>query len=326
MANQTTSFTSPLLSITAFLKDRGNNTERWASAETSLDAAATILVNAVFPLLVLYLICQMQRHIQFVQKVNALPGASPKELHAVLGHFKLFMDTIGTIPNRPELPNAIGWFLQHLPTYKKDGLVRFWMFHPYYMFFTTRASLFLLDPFLIQQLLTKKQCYEKLHKEERLYKMASCLVGSSFLAMPDGPVWKHQRKMVAPAFNAGFLQQVHDTVIHLLEQHFFPYYDVKDSNNMDDGAAHPNLLEAMDWSGQLTLDVIGTMSFSQDFGGWESFAAFKKRHDQQQVQASSNVLDDDNEKKDTLYSTYVTILLTIALCNKSPVFHNQFLF
>ncbi|KAL7571290.1 hypothetical protein ACA910_008943 [Epithemia clementina (nom. ined.)] len=328
-------FVLPPLPVAALLKNCGSNKERWLIFGESLpEAAVTAAITALCTSCALYLIRRLLSYIRFVQKVNAIPGPSLKELHPLYGHFKSLMDTIGTIPNRPKLPHLVGFFLQQLPPYKDDGIVRFWMFHPYYNPFMARTSVLVLDPQWTRQLLTEKAYYEKLDKEQRIYKMASSLIGSSFLAMPDGPIWKHQRKMAAPAFNANFLQHAHDTVLQFLEKFFFPYYD-RDESADKDGGVKPQLLEAMEWSGRLTLDVIGSMSFSQDFGGMETFAASKQKQQQQQsstataqnehASTTNDFVVNDNDQEDTLYSAFVAILMTIALRNLSPLFHNKYL-
>ena len=260
--------------------------------------------------LTIYTIRRIQRYRQFVKHVNALPGPPWKDLHFFYGHIKSLLDTVGTIPNRPKVPYAVGWFFERIPGYKEDGIFRVWVFHPYYVPFLARTTVMILHPKLVRQLLTEKANQQKIDKEKRIYTIAKSLVGSSFLALSDGPKWKHQRKMVAPAFNSSFLQHVHDTVFDLLENHFFPRYDKCEENGSNEFS---HRLETMEWSARLALDVMGLASFSCSFGGLESFAGHGKS------------LNSTDNRGENLYDTYGTILSILGLRNTPSLPFRQYL-
>ena len=292
--------------------------------------------------LVWHLLQRIRHYIRFVGQINALPGS--EEWHPIYGNVKSMFETIGTIPTHPRLPNTIEWFCQRMHHYEHDGIYRCWLFHPYYLFFMARTAVFMLHPQLIRQVLTENQ--DKLVKERRYYKLAECLIGSSFLALPDGPQWKHQRKMTAPAFNSNFLEQVHSSVLQLLEKHFFPYYDNEEdkadekshvSDNSTRNKAPP--LEAMEWSARLTLDVLGLVAFSHSFGGSELYAQSQSAAKQQQ-QLLNHVCDGNGKENHnqnritttttdqppkSLYDCFVIILSTIARRNVSIIPFGKYL-
>ena len=296
------------------------------------DAATTTLWVVLSTVSAVYLWRRVQRYRLYVKRINDIPGPSWDDMHPIFGHFKSLMDTFGTIPNRPKSVNLVGWYLPRLPQYKDKGIFRAWMFHPFYLPFLCRNGVLILEPKWIRQLLTEKAYYQCLDKEKRIYTIAKSLIGSSFLALSDGPEWKHQRKMAAPAFNAHFVQHVHDTVLKLLEDHVFPLYDNNNKNASKEPFVTAHRLEATEWSARFTMDVLGLVAFSYYFGAVESFTAAQRQQvEQQHVSEDNGKTSHGNSNSssstegDTLYDDFVTILSTVALRNISPLPFRQYL-
>jgi cytochrome P450 len=82
-----------------------------------------------------------------------------------------------------------------------------------------------LDPQLVKQFLTDPLIQSKICKERRIYNIAKSVVGDSFLSLPDGKEWKHQRKLAAAGFHQRFLELASQTAVQLLEEKVFPTWD-----------------------------------------------------------------------------------------------------
>lgn len=248
----------------------------------------------------------LPKHIRFVRGVSALPGPSVSFWKTPwLGHLGSLLETIGSIPNRPQVPLALPWFRERLIHYTEEGLYRLWFFNPLYIPFA-RCSVTVIHPQLIHTLLTNKQyCTTCIQKEPRIYKLASALFGQSFLAMNDGPTWKHMRKRTASAFTQQLLQLTHEKSQQLLQQWVFPYLD---ENTTPDGTP----LEAAEWSSRMTLDVLGLVAFSRDFGALESFNLL---HNQSEIQCDKGKSNSANPEGQYLY--YMLLEITNIITQRS---------
>jgi cytochrome P450 family 4 len=231
----------------------------------------------------------------WIEALEKLPGPSLKGSHPWLAHMKPFVDTFGTVPGYPGIARAFDILMNHVKTYQKEGLCRFWFFNPWRVPLFARVSVFIYDPELIQQLLTNKTNASKLIKEPRSYKIARALLEDSFLALPDTPRWKHQRKLTARGMHHQFLQHVHDVVVDLLHEKVFPSMD-KDTKTSDDSVIVTK--NVSDWTTRMVSEVLGLVAFSRSFGG----------------------LDDDDDDDDdikqgedeSLFETFRTLMTILA--------------
>ena len=193
---------------------------------------------------------------KFIEKIERLPGPpldAPGE-NRWLGHLAPVFATRGQIPNCPSVPLSLPYF--HNVCKRYPDIWRVWEFGPYRVFFA-RPDIMVTDPNLIQQLLLDRTKSSKLIKERRFYRIVDALVGTSILSLPDGPKWKHQRKMITPAFSQTFLEDANETVAHLLYSEAFPWL-------LKEGGT----TEVMEWSSRVASEVLGLVAFSRSFDGF----------------------------------------------------------
>jgi cytochrome P450 len=110
------------------------------------------------------------------------------------------------------------------------------------------------DPNLISQILLDRTKSSKIIKERRVYHIADALVGNSLLSLSDGPKWKHQRKIITPAFSQTFLEDANVTVAHLLYSKAFPSLERQGGTT-----------EVLEWSTRVASEVLGLVGFSRSF-------------------------------------------------------------
>jgi cytochrome P450 len=193
---------------------------------------------------------------KFIEKIERLPGPpldAPGE-NPWLGHIAPILATRGQIPNFPSVPQSLPFFHNLCKSY--PDIWRFWRFGPYRVFFA-RPSIIVTDPNLIQQLLLDRTKASKLIKERRVYHIADALVGNSILSLSDGPKWKHQRKIITPAFSQAFLEDANETVAHLLYSQAFPWLEREGGTT-----------EVLEWSTRVASEVLGLVGFSRSFDGF----------------------------------------------------------
>jgi cytochrome P450 len=193
---------------------------------------------------------------KFIEKIERLPGPpldAPDE-NPWLGHLAPLLATRGQIPNFPSTPLSLPLIHNLCKIY--PDIFRFWVFGPFRVFFA-RPSIVVTDPNLIQQLLLDRTKASKLIKERRVYHIMDALVGNSILSLSDGPKWKHQRKIITPAFSQTFLEDANKTVAHLLYSEAFP------SLEREGGTT-----EVLEWSTRVASEVLGLVGFSRSFDGF----------------------------------------------------------
>jgi cytochrome P450 len=263
-------------------------------------------------LAVMYIIHRLVQRKRYIDKINKLPGP-PLEGTTWLAHLGPIMATYGTIPNNPEIPQVVPCFMRWSEEHSESGIYRIWAFDPYRLPFA-RASVNVIDPDLIRQLLEtpvleasgsgSRKHKSKLVKEKRIFGISAPVVGSSLLGLPDNAEWKHQRKMVAPAFHQTVLDETCRVSTDLLCNVIFPKWD-NDKSGSGSGGDGGKAVEAVELSTRLTLEVLGKVAFSYPFGGLRAY--------------QDDALSDQDED-DSLYATYQAILMTISKRLRSPPF------
>jgi cytochrome P450 len=266
---------------------------------TLLSATGTVATT----LAVMYMIHLLIQRKLFIDKVNKLPGPPIIDKDCSNGHPWLanmgpILATLGTIPNNPESPQIIPFFVRWSKEYAASGIFRLWVFNPYRLPFA-RSNVTVIDPELIRQLLEPTMASRKLVKEERIFQIVVPLVGSSLLALPDNAEWKHQRKMTAPAFHQTVLDETCRITTHLLCNVIFPQWDKNPSR--------AKAVEVVELSTRLTLEVLGNVALSHPFGG---------------LRAYEEDAHSDERKDDSLYDTYRALLLTLSKWVRLPPFAN----
>lgn len=279
--------------------------------ELNPDATLTILsaTNATtlaFTVIVIYMIHLVIQRKRFIDQVNQLPGPAitdkENDGHPWLANLGPVLDTIGTIPNQPEIGQIIPFFEKWSQDHAAAGLFRIWAFNPYRVPFA-RASVTVVCPDLIRQLMletnpavtagsSRQKSKSKLVKEQRIFHLADAVVGSSLLALPDNAEWKHQRKMTAPAFHQKVLDETCRVATHLLLNVIFPVWDKQPASAV--------AVEAVELATRLTLEVLGNVAFSYPFGGLRGY----EENNAEKLHADEN--------GDTLYDNYRELLTTIA--------------
>ena len=220
----------------------------------------TLVVPLFVSFLALGLSWLAWKRIQFVRCIDQLPGLprkAGKDFGPIVGHVKwLLREARGVVPGQPEALASVPAFLRaiHQGGFADKGLIALWIFNPWVVP-VAGASVTVFDPHLVQQLLTDPQNTRKLIKTRRVFDTAKALLGGSFLEMNDGPVWKHQRKLTAPAFRQAMLDHAHQVCLNLLQQHVYPIVD-------NEGSETYSLMV------KLTAEMIGLVGFSHSFGAF----------------------------------------------------------
>lgn len=205
-------------------------------------------------LLLAWLLKWLTHRIRFIRAIEKLPGPrldAPGWNYFFLGHIGRFLESLGTIPGYPEIPQMIPIYMGLCNEYK-EGLFRLWLFHPYRLPFALGAC-FIYDPELVQQLLAKGPI---LKKHAHIYGVVKPLVGDSLLSSPENADWKLHRKLVAASFQQSLLHTVHELCLQMLDEKVFPSW----KEGLKD-------FELSEWSSRLALDLIGQIAFSYAFGG-----------------------------------------------------------
>jgi cytochrome P450 len=238
---------------------------------------------------------------RFIDAINKLPGLPLDELHPHYGHTYSLLQTIGRIPGHPTLPLTYVWFVEQCSKYAAQGhgIFRVWFFNPYRLFYA-RASVTVLDPDLVHQLLTKHS--KQLVKETRIYHASSAFFKNSFITLPDGPKWKHHRKMTASAFHSHLLETVCSTVHALMTNHLFPAFDAKPD------------IELLGWCFRLTTEILGIVAFSHSFHSFDSMP----------TTTTEKKKSGSNDEDETLFDTISLMVRTIATRLLAPHIYDWF--
>jgi cytochrome P450 len=268
-----------LESISSFLEADG------AVLKMFLGVLSVVLVRAVL------------ERLRWIQIMNRIPGpplgfSNTEWVHPFLAHFYPLVLSVGSIPQCPDLPNALWWYLKLGKTYADYGMCRVWAFHPYWVPFA-RSATFVFDPDIAKQLLEDRQTTRKLVKAQRIYDIVQPIVGQSLLGLPDGPEWKHQRKLAAASFSQQIVEQVCQISVELLETQVFPSWQ--------EGRA----VEGISFSSRLALEILGHTAFGYAFGGLKQEETTKGNKD-------------DEEEEESLYDCYLDMLRYLTKKARSP--------
>jgi hypothetical protein len=182
-----------------------------------------------------------------------------------LAHAKIFLDTVGTVPGYPNLPDSVTPLQRIANDCQDSGLFRFWMFAPQLPF--SKVFIFIHDTHLARQFLTDPLILTKISKEKRIYDMSQPVVGHSFLTLPDGKEWKHQRKLTAVGFHQRFLEYASSAAVKLLEEKVFSAWDAALVNRQKQSCGRETTtntitLEMAELCTRLILEILGHVAFS----------------------------------------------------------------
>lgn len=268
--------------ITAFLDEEGG------VRKILLGVLSVLIVRGVL------------ERIRWIRTMDRIPGPSlsfsDKEwVHPMLAHFYPLILSVGSIPKCPDLPDAFWWYLKLGKTFADYGMCRVWAFHPYWVPFA-RTAVFVFDAKVAKQLLEDRQNTRKLIKAKRIYDIVQPIIGHSLLDLPDGPEWKHQRKLAAASFNQQIVERVCQISIQLLETRVFPTWK--------EGAA----VEGISVASRLTLEILGQVAFGYDFGGLGKADSH----------GDSNAEEEEGGGEETFYDGYVDMIRYLTKKARSP--------
>ncbi|GAX16997.1 hypothetical protein FisN_5Hh378 [Fistulifera solaris] len=260
-----------------------------------------VVRNIAFALLLVFAAQWLMKRKQYIQACNQLPGPPLKGFSPWLAHVEAYARTVGTVPGYPGIPRSVQVIDDFTKNWGEQGLFRLWFFHPYRLPFA-RAAVIIVDPYLVRQFLTQKELTDRIVKEKRTYKIAAPILGGSFLALPDGAKWKHQRKMVARGFNQDFLEFTNTVLLELLYEQAFPEIDRTLEKS---GSTALNVLE---WNTRVTSETLGKVAFSYSFGSFSP----------KELTTTANA--------PSLYETYHFILYVLSKRTRSPPFASMLRF
>eukprot|EP01103_Thecamoeba_quadrilineata_P017084 TRINITY_DN5924_c0_g2_i1.p1 TRINITY_DN5924_c0_g2~~TRINITY_DN5924_c0_g2_i1.p1 ORF type:complete len:511 (+),score=75.95 TRINITY_DN5924_c0_g2_i1:49-1581(+) len=136
----------------------------------------------------------------------------------------------------------------HYPEFVREGIITGWMMGKWIVF--------VRDPSLIQQVISKTEDYPKVnHTEEFPDSLMARFFGGSNIVTSNGDTWRRQRKIVNPAFYKKNIATIADNVF------------VRSVNLFMEEIAkiHQAPLDAHHLMQKFTLDVLGLSGFSFDF-------------------------------------------------------------
>lgn len=210
------------------------------------------------------------------------------------------------IPNKPDIPVTVPWFVEQCKKYADQGCFRIWLFNPCRLPFA-RVAVFVFDPDLAFEIVGPPSLHMK-HGETTaafrkgvVYGIARPLVGDSILSLADGSDdWKHQRRLAAPGFANRILESVTDVVASILTTQLFPKLNTSIANNT-------NGVNVVPWLFRFTLDVLGEVAFSYQFEGIQSFDPSK-----------SDEETANNDEDRSMYHTFDFVMTTLTRRIRRP--------
>lgn len=167
--------------------------------------------------------------------------------------------------------------------------------------FASASTFWAIDYELVKKVVN----HPDLQAKGRAYNNSKPLIGHSVL-IATGHDWKRMRKLTAKAFSNKVMVNTHDASIRILHNKVFPYFDRK--HRLRDNP-YVDLVELL---GRFTLDILGIVSFSYEFGGVDELAssvATTHQEHQEQQQLSGN----ENNKKKSVHQIFSEITQDIVI-------------
>jgi cytochrome P450 len=265
--------------------------------EQPVALGASLLVICI----TIYGVHSAMRRKRFIDACNRLPGPSILGYSPWLSHFQPYTESLNTVPGYPGIPRSFSVLDNYYQGSGKEGIFRLWFFNPYRVPFA-RCAVMLSDPHLVRQLLTDQSITRKIIRERKTVRVIQPLLGDSFLMLPDGAKWKHQRKLAARGFNQEFLEYTNKVVLQLLYEKVFSSLDQKlelaaQSGIKKDDAAVVTL-EMLEWCTRIASEVLGLVAFSYSFGSLDEGV--------------------ESGKKDSIFAIYGTLMYTISRRSRAP--------
>jgi len=173
--------------------------------------------------------------------------------------------------------------------------------------FASKCFFWAIDYELIKEVVN----HPDLQTKGSTYDNSKSLIDHSVL-IATGHDWKRMRKLTAKAFSNTVMKITHDASIRILHDKVFPYFDQKQSNTDN---PYVDLVKLI---GRFTLDVLGIVSFSYEFGGVDELVSSEttkfccdsnyNEHQQQQEQ--------QHESKKTAHQIMIEITRDIIITNR----------
>jgi cytochrome P450 len=126
--------------------------------------------------------------------------------------------------------------------------------------FLSREWVFVADIGLARELLSQER-YGAFQKGN-FYQLAAPLIGSGMLAAPDGPDWKHTRRMATPGFHPSMLRLAVTVAAETTRKMCERWERTIAAARGPAAGFEANMLDEML---RLTVDVLGRTAFSYDF-------------------------------------------------------------
>jgi cytochrome P450 len=251
----------------------------------------SVIIVLIAGYFVLQNIAWFQRRLKFIKAVNKLPGPSLKN------HAYPWTADLGPIFNAPsvsptyKIPDTAQIFLDITKEFASQGLVRQWGFHPFRVPFA-QSFVMVWDPNLVHDILKTDDAFDK-GAVDGPYRAIFPLLGPSILTLPDGNMWRLHRKAGMMAMRS-VLEKSTLVIQSLLEHELFPYWDMLDNKNKS--------IDLFHHAEHLTVDALGQLGFSLDFGGMQS-------------------LTTTNGTKDSIYTDICFLETEAAERSRDPIRH-----
>jgi cytochrome P450 len=188
----------------------------------------------------------VQKYIEFrVSPLRKLPGPPRKSF--LLGHFVDILTQPFMTPHKKWIQQ-----LSH-----DNGKVRSVPPLISYSFLLGRWTVMILDPDIVQDILTENASREPLRYPKR-YGFLQQITGAGLVTL-EGEQWSRHRRIFQPCFRASVLQERLETVVPPLVQRFVLAWErAAEQEKVVDAATH---------MAALVLDILGQVSFAHDFRG-----------------------------------------------------------
>ena len=269
-------------------------------------------------LLAVFILRWMMWLATYVLTINKLPGphlfGSGEHSHLLLGNAKPVFDSFGTVPGRPEQPNVWPMWLKLGKQFANQGLLRFWFFNPFVAPFA-RPFVVVFDPELARQLLLENSPI--LVKARDIFSLVEPLVGTSLLSLPDGPLWRHQRKLSVSCFTQAFCEEAVSVSINILENEVFADWKTQlDKKGSDESIG----VDATALCTRLIMEILGFVAFGYPF---QSFA---KKNEDGDIKYDHDADESQGNEEESMFDVYERMITTLSRMSLVPPFVRPFHF
>jgi len=167
--------------------------------------------------------------------------------------------------------------------------------------FASAGAFFAIDYELVKAIVN----HPDLKAKGASYDYSKPLIDHSVL-IATGHDWKRMRKLTAKAFSHTVMKNTHDTSIRILHDKVFPYFHKKQRN------INKPYVDVVDLVGRFTLDVLGSVSFSHDYGGINELIS----SDCYDSSSETHQCKSDNKNEKLVHQLFSEITEDIQRCNR----------